>query len=157
MSGKTRMKRISLINILKGLFLVHLGAITTIMIACVNTPRFTDKELRPHVKSFELITGKKVEGYTIRFTSLKPPAVGNCNPFISEITIDPKYWGTLAKAEKVSLMYHELGHCVCWSWHYNSKFADGCPKSMMHHNMFGSKCLTKHWKYYIMDIKKRCE
>ena len=97
----------------------------------------------------------------------------------SEIKINKKWWDiTRSETSKRFLLFHELEHCIRYRLHSNTKqkienfsdflqkifhlvgltpkdghLYDGCPSSIMHSHMFGRYCQTKHYNYYILEIK----
>jgi hypothetical protein len=97
------------------------------------------------------------------------------------ITINIEWWNRLSTAhlEKLTLIFHELGHCYLyrkhteiykeedidgfWSWLDNILFEmglyipkgyleDGCPYSMMHPYSIGYWCMNRHYKHYMKEL-----
>jgi hypothetical protein len=143
-----------------------------------------DKDFVKYIESFRNDMGSRVlerdmNKTAIRFGDLEEPTVGLCASMpvlgYSVITIDRKGWENKTELEKMELMYHELGHCVCkighsWDFGYYQKtgygtrsnrrddgfFEDWCPLSIMYPYTIEDECLKKHWEKYIEDLYNRC-
>jgi hypothetical protein len=158
---------------------------------CSTTPNSADdmeanKELSKYLKSFKEDMGSRVKPSDmkrtgIRFGELEGSTMGLC-AYIpiwrhSVVTIDEDGWANYTEAQRMNLVYHELGHCVCGlghSWEFggypeadddgisassNEKsgyFEDGCPASLMYPYVMGEECSKKHWAEYVKDLYNRC-
>lgn len=98
------------------------------------------------------------------------------------IWISKEWWNRAYTSEydKMSVIFHELGHCVLYRYHtiepeesingdsfykwierimfklglYTPKgyLKDGCPASIMHPYHFGELCLIAHYDYYMNEL-----
>lgn len=48
------------------------------------------------------------------------------------ITVDEDFWNSIDEADRTSLIYHELGHCVLRRIHNPTVANDGIPESVMY-------------------------
>lgn len=145
--------------------------ILILKLSCSNTISFTPnynndniEEFKPYINSFN-DNIKKTKKFIIGFKSLKNVSktknvVGLCSlnlfPFSGVITIDPNYWKRSHFIDKLSLIYHEGGHCYCYLPHNSVIMSDGCPKSLMYPSVISRGCLHKHWFKYVDNLKKDC-
>jgi hypothetical protein len=72
----------------------------------------------------------------MQFASLNGLTIGKCTRWSigeRQIEIDQAYWQdpTTTENEKISLIFHELGHCDLNRNHDESLRQDGYPKSLM--------------------------
>lgn len=148
---------IRILNLTKIVALLFLG----LYAGCVYSPgeidSFVDTDFTTEVRGFSKLTGIDLGDASIKYMSLLHPTVGICNYITRSVKIDPHYWNTLGPLQKRALMYHELAHCFCMEGHDEDEILDGCSKSLMYPSQQSLNCLTKHWKYYKMDIKERCK
>jgi len=130
------------------------------LFGCGGIPN-TESVFIPYV--LEFIKDTKVDkerplNTSISFKSLEGATVGKCNPITNEIVIDPMYWFRVAtKLEKRALIYHEMMHCVQFVSHKKGKLKDGCPRSIMNPILPGNRCIKKHEKSYIEDLRDLCK
>lgn len=105
---------------------------------------------------------------------------------IRKIYLDSQYWAEASWQSKVTLLFHELGHCYCGRPHDfgdgkmypdNTLIAilqeymarelytplrpkgymdDGCPESIMHPTILTNTCFSEHYKYYTKEMFARC-
>jgi hypothetical protein len=158
---------------------------------CSTTPSSIDNdehnvEFSKYLESFKKDMGSRVKTSdlkktSIRFGNLKSPEVGLC-AYIpiwghSVITIDRNTWLKYSELERMDLIYHELGHCVCGlghGWEFGAYpearleniitsyscddgfFEDGCPMSLMYPYIMNKDCTKKHWADYTKDLYNRC-
>lgn len=103
-----------------------------VITGCAGTPRVYDPgPFTYYVERFmgdAAAVGRPVQIYSlvVKFGDLSanPRRLGVCQTGGGQpntVTIDQAYWPTLTDAEKVALMYHELGHCVLFRPH-NEEF-----------------------------------
>lgn len=125
---------------------------------------------------------------TIGFKDINEgPVIGLCTRNgvmgFREIDIDIGYWNRVNARQKMSLMYHELSHCMCGRFHdfgpnkfypepnkdpllANKKdpieesndgfFEDGCPVSLMLPEDISPDCTTLHYPHYVKEMFDRC-
>lgn len=110
-----------------------------------------DPKLKPYVQDFEMLHNKPVR-VNIGFEILPDEIVGLCNHITNTIYIDTHYFEYISYERKLILMYHELGHCVLKRGHVKTKFMDGCPTSLMYHEVLNDTCTKKYLDYYLMEI-----
>jgi hypothetical protein len=84
-----------------------------------------DPAFAPYVKQFEDILGRSIGDIPIQFGPQNGDVIGVCvvwNSAWREIKIDPNYWkdGAYDNDERMSLIFHELGHCVLNRGHLSS-------------------------------------
>jgi hypothetical protein len=141
-----------------------------------------DKIFVKYLESFKndmdgRVTDKDFNKTAIRFGNLESPTAGLCASLpvlgYSIITIDRATWDIKTELEKMELLYHELGHCVCglphtWEFGEYDKeslrmgkkeegfFEDLCPVTIMYPFTIEDECLKKHWQDYIKDLYNRC-
>lgn len=88
----------------------------------------------PYVQQFEAILGHSIGDIPIQFAAESGNTIGVCNWWYGgyrQIKIDPDYWnaspsngGPIDDDEKLSLIFHELGHCVLNRGHLDTSFID---------------------------------
>lgn len=116
----------------------------------------------------------------------KAEIVGICyyGAYFREIEIDIDYWKRASNDKKVSLLFHELGHCYCnrdhdygenkaypeesdarillaMKWQVSGGerpgyWEDGCPVSLMYPVVIDDDCLQNHYSSYIKEMFNRC-
>lgn len=110
------------------IFLVSCGVDDIVEVNNTTTVEKLDLgDFRPYVQMFMLeakAQGKIVKdrGLTITFAELDFPVVGVCYTYINsppKIKVDPS-WKTMNIMKRMTLMYHELGHCLLGRGHTNS-------------------------------------
>lgn len=105
-------------------------------------------------------------------------AVGTCHLLTGEIDVSKEWWNSYYRSymEKYELIFHELGHCVLYRGHTESKNFEGffgwiekilfeigifekkgylkdtCPASIMHPYVLENYCFTKHFDYYMEEL-----
>ena len=134
------------------------------MFSCSQFPT-RDGKLQPYVNSFIEDMGyekDRIDGYTVRFETLShlnAGTIGYCQPLSKRIRIDPTYWygPFVSEKSRTALVYHELGHCVCYEAHDDSLLPDKCPTTIMHHRLTSNTCLQRHWDYYVEELFQRCD
>lgn len=129
--------------------------------------------------SHGLVDFNSLEYVHMDFDDLSGNTVGLCAsmPYRQIIKIDRKWWEAHpSHAERRSLIYHELGHCVLfldhstetgaggfWGWLERMAFRIGildrkgilpdmCPSSYMHPHILHSYCIEKHHDFYKKEI-----
>ncbi len=129
-----------------------------------------DAVLVPYVTDATLdmgLTESDLYGYTIIFKTLSEvksdikagTVIGQCDHIAKIITVDPTYWFSAYTTErdKVSLIRHELGHCICKLSHNKAVMPDRCPASLMTPTTLSRECLIRHWENYTEELKTGCE
>lgn len=83
-----------------------------------------DPVFLPYVHLFESYLGRSIGDIPIQFVSLENTTVGVCamwNYQWREIKIDPNFWAhAYDDDERMSVIFHELGHCVLNRGHLNT-------------------------------------
>ena len=110
-----------------------------------------------YVADFRKITGKSARFITIGFKKINDKFSGICYYAINNIAINKNHWNRMDKYKKKSVVYHELGHCVCWEGHDYRFLRDGCPRSLMYYATISSWCLRHHWNHYLSDLREKCD
>jgi len=94
------------------------------------------------------------------------------------IEIDKTYWTESSDVERWSLMFHELGHCICYRphpptdnlWAVNlldflgvnhvrgmgPTMPDGCPQTLMNPTVVSDLCIQRHKAAYVKEIFQGC-
>ena len=102
------------------------------------------------------VSVKDVKKVQIYFKT-QDDAVGTCNYMTDVIEIDPTFFYTATAKPRKTVIYHELGHCVCKRDHTMGQLNDACPDSIMYYKVVNRKCLDKHWDYYMKEIYTGCK
>lgn len=100
--------------------------------------------------------------------------------FFREIDISDDYWNGASNTSKMTLIFHELGHAMCYRDHdygdgkkygddydnfadrkkgsaaSNGKFEDRCPLSIMYPSILPDWCVRKHYPEYTDEMFQRC-
>jgi hypothetical protein len=141
-----------------------------------------DSELMPYVQYFieaskGKVTQNDLKDITIGFHDYPNDSltVGTCHYIPNEIDISRKWWKhTYSTPNKLTLMFHELGHCVLKRGHVgDSNFlievfeefgidmdefksdillGDGCPKSIMYDKVLPEICMNTHFDTYMKEL-----
>jgi hypothetical protein len=124
-------------------------------------PAFT-----PYVQKFEAILGRSIGDIPIQFAPQGGNTIGVCEVWNSqyrEIKIDPDYWnaspsygGPVDDDEKLSLIFHELGHCVLNRGHLDTSFVDSnnyqVMNSWMNWYVFFNDSYPESKSYYLNEL-----
>lgn len=116
--------------------------------------------LTSYVESFGKdmnISKERMDSIGYGFRSIDPGLVGICNNYLHSISIQPSYWFRTSSLKRISIIYHELAHCVCKIDHIKGIQKDGCAKSLMAPQIMSTSCIKKHWKKYVAEIKEGCK
>lgn len=148
-----------------------------------------DPELQTYVEEFKVLSKGKVTDYDLRNFSMgfrdyeKGSSIaGTCHYGVKEVDISRKWWNSWnTPAERLELVFHELGHCIlkrghtkkpthdsfiAWMERLGFKLGfftdkgllyDGCPASFMHPYTIGDRCINTHFHYYINELFDRHE
>lgn len=146
---------------------------------------YIEETFLPYVESFikdsmGSVTWKKLKGLVVIFEDIKEEGViGQCSLFFEKkVTIDREWWDKNTNdAQRMQLIYHELGHCVLLRNHTEPANADysffekvlfflgifkrqyslidGCEPSLMHPTMTSLNCTLIHKEYYINELFRR--
>ena len=125
----------------------------------------------------------KIKHVSIIFSDLNPnqetQTLGVCYNMMRKdtfIKIDRPSWYKYGPLSQQALVFHELGHCICNIPHTTPNdsiidkildgilikkreviyLSDGCASSLMYPYAIGSRCLERHWNYYIKDLQEKC-
>jgi hypothetical protein len=145
-------------------------------------PEFMDFVNDFVIRSEGQIGNAHVRKLSMQFANLEGSTIGVCywqrpwEPYI-RVEIDRAYWHTEDVFHQWSLIFHELGHCLCnrehtlnprswvvqWLDSLNIRhqrhwtFPDGCPRSVMNPTDFSSECVAQHQEEYIREIFSGCQ
>jgi hypothetical protein len=110
-----------------------------------------DPAFQPYVEQFETILGHSIGDIPIAFAPQQGDVIGVCELWTNyrDIKIDPNFWnnqgGALDNDQRMSLIFHELGHCVldrghlATDWTYNlNGWNYSVPTSFMNPYIFFS-------------------
>jgi hypothetical protein len=118
--------------------LLFLGIL--MLMSCAPDPRTirgVDPEFNYYLDLYVKIKGKPLYyDIPIQFSSnMEPGEVGNCKRWgyygYRQITIDKTYWLSADTNHKISLIFHELGHCDLNRDHVETRNHNGTPTSLM--------------------------
>lgn len=127
-----------------------------------HTQPYREREplLMYYAQEFEKEVGVKIpRNLHMEFLSRENRVVGTClqTPFLNFIKIDPTwYFKGSTPLSRRSVVYHELGHCLCDLDHHNTITKIGCPESLMHESTMGEFCLRRNWSKYIQRLRTEC-
>lgn len=93
----------------------------------------------------------------IQFGTLDGNIGGQCSFRNNTITIDPDDWNFLSEAERMWLMFHELGHCVLDRSHKNEETDNADCVSIMRGAENDFECSlnvysSQWWAYYLDEL-----
>ena len=124
-----------------------------------------DPAFNTYVAQFESYLGKSIGDIPIQFSPQSGKVIGVCivwNSQWREIKIDPDYWnadpndgGPIDDDEKLSLIFHELGHCVLNRGHLATTFDSNgwnVYTSFMNPYIFFSDQYPETRNYYINEL-----
>lgn len=128
----------------------------------VYKPRHIDPELRYYTAFFANKVGKRgdIGKYRIIFMSQYSQNVaGSCNYLTNTIEVNPNSWYNYERTskERINLLFHELGHCMCGLQHDDSTRDDNCPDNLMFPALITKKCLDKYFHEYTKDLYGKCK
>jgi len=116
----------------------------------------TNPLFNSYILRFEQDLKTVVGDIPITFKYLPSGIAGQCIVYtngLAEINVDPFFWITYSEIERTALIYHELVHCKFIVDHVDGSLSDGCISSIMNTVTTDEKCLKKHWKYYVEDLR----
>ena len=121
-----------------------------------------DPEFEEFTDAFESIFDVEVD-YSVVFGSLERPRIGLCSKHYvgkkvtgREIIIDKDFWDTATYWEKMSIVFHEAGHCSLDLLHFEGYIeGSSCPISVMNPTVPSGYCMENLFYEYIMDMKGR--
>lgn len=156
-------------------------------------------EIKPYVEEFVhaskgKITKSHIENLSMELVNMRSDnyfkrSVGICWWTLNgnrEIEINSSSWRWRTDKSRMSLIFHELGHCVYhrvhsmdipsptkWYenlWNFiNGKlvdigffenyeyYEDGCPKSLMYPTTIYDRCVELHYNDYVEEMFKSCD
>ena len=115
-------------------------------------------EFREFVDSYKSRSGLSIGDLSMNFEDLPDNVAGRCSysyyngTNYPEVLVDPEVWDKMSKAQHENLVYHELGHCVQGLGHREELQEDGCPNSLMYHQVLSTSCLSKHTDHYLSEF-----
>lgn len=123
--------------------------------------RIVDKELEPHVSSFESILGKRIK-FNVLFTTLEPTIAGKCSKYTNgdrEVYIDRNQYNAMSEVRREILIYHELGHCVLNKYHNDQRIvfkgeSSSAPASILNSILFSEDDVYFYQKYKVYYINE---
>lgn len=149
-----------------------------------------DPQAAPYVKEWLDLAQQKGIKFTGTVTvGLRPleagRIIGVCNYGFgfNEIDLDTNYWSRSTNLSRMSLVYHELGHCYCDRDHdFGGKkypttdieqtreifeiviqkkqlpgyYDDLCPKSLMYPTSISDECVKTHYNEYVDEVFQNC-
>lgn len=147
---------------------ILLVVLTSFSLHSCTTITMKDRELIPYANKFIFdmdLDESDLSRITLKFSSLGNVAgdefvkLGVCNYLTGIVEIDPGQWyrGGENRTRKKALIYHELGHCICFEDHDDRVMNDSCPVSMMNSQLVPTNCLWKHWDHYIKELRGKCK
>lgn len=141
---------------MKGLLIIVFFSLT-----CAHASVLMDtSQFDKYIQEYELDYSRLITDLPFKFDNLnedikdhKDLRVGVCHFFkehmlFRSVSIDFKYWQKYSDEQRRFLIYHELGHCDGNLRHRDFKLVDGCPGSIMNHQIASHECAKKHWDYY---------
>jgi hypothetical protein len=145
-------------------------------------------DLAPYLADFLELVGPDYNDSALSGLSMaiKPlnegDVVGLCKRFTvnggAEILVDSTFWDLNTQEKKEVLIFHELGHCLCWLGHEHFEgdyskgenapkdkkarhkkgfLEDGCPVTVMHPNVMPTSCYERHKEHYRWELRLRCQ
>lgn len=118
-------------------------------------------ELKPYFQAFsrDILKGEKVTGIGAKFGAIKRPAVAMCYVYTDGtrvIEIDQEYWNLATKIQRVTMMYHELGHCFL-DLDHNDTLIDlwpyeQVPESIMFPSLLPDILLQQFKEHYFQEL-----
>lgn len=99
---------------------------------------------------------KSIRNLNIQFVPLDDSKVGVCYMGWNIVYIDPNFWTYISRLRKLELVYHELGHCLCYLGHNDKFLLNGCPASLMYPFHMESHCIHNYWDYYKQELFNKC-
>jgi hypothetical protein len=113
-------------------------------------------EFVPYYQMYEDWYNVVIYDIPINFDNISEEYAGICQQWsngYAEILISSPYWQYASEREKISLVFHELGHCHQHRAHTNTYLGDSCPVSLMDPYTVSQWCLDEHWDYYIDELR----
>ena len=125
----------------------------------------TNPEFTPYISQFETYLGEPIGDIPINFATLDGDTIGQCIVWDNrwrEIKIDPYYWNNMGEEghiededAKLSLLFHELGHCRLNRGHLNTTLDDNGRQvftSFMNYYIFFDSSYLESKAYYINEL-----
>ena len=116
-----------------------------------------DPTFIPYVDMYLKIKGSPLQyNIPIKFTAdIEGTVIGTCTRWSDgrrEIVIDQAYWYSSYTTEnqRISLIFHELGHCDLDRGHIETKRSNGWPTSLMYPMNYGFN--TPDANYYFTEL-----
>lgn len=129
--------------------------LTLLLSGCTTPlPFYTiNPEFQPYYDYFKEVYSVKITT-PIEFANLPNNWVGLCHRTGSGnyIEIDKKAWPNFSKKERISLIFHEIGHCRFKLKHRDKLLPDYCSSSIMSTHMNSEYCMNKHYDHYLEEL-----
>ena len=123
--------------------------------------RQSDPILMEYVRHFEEQFQMTLHGVSINFDNLTSydgndnlNTIGICTP-TGNMYIDKKFFENASERERLSVIYHEIGHCIFYWEHDDRMMNDYCPASIMTPVIPINYCLDFHWENYIEEYRDK--
>lgn len=177
------------------ILLVFLVSCTTSIYRVFNKHEGVDPKAQQYVDEMVnngkgKITKKMVKNISVAFVDkmFLAETAGVCWWTLNgnEIEIENRHWRTRSDIGKMSLIYHEMGHCLCnrlhavevYPGHWYSGIVNGlgklldslgmiehigffestgCPASLMYPAVISDYCLVVHYKEYMDEFYSKCD
>lgn len=115
-----------------------------------------DPSFDAYIDLYETTKGSKMRDVGMGFNKLKLPTIGVCfeyNNGYREIHVDPDFWNESNENSRISLIFHELGHCDLGRKHDDAILESGYRKSIMNSYIINWNSNMKD--YYFDELFKR--
>ena len=133
----------------------------------IHTYDGIDPRLQGYYNSFIEFTGVQDPGITMGIGKIRVlsftegTVIGICHMAVlsdlkGEVIISSDAMRYMDDIELMFLVWHEMQHCICHSYHQEGKFADGCANTIMNPYLPESFCLKKHTEEYLIKVKQDC-
>lgn len=139
-------------------FLYSIGLL--LGLSFINLQSGVDVRLKTYVTKYEQAFNRPVTNLSMEFMDLDMGRVAAfCRVWTfgkRELVFDIKYWNNISEKQRISLFFHEVGHCEGDLDHDESIKEDGyCPNSFMYPSVLSNECLNNHWDHYIKELDNK--
>jgi hypothetical protein len=123
---------------------------------CAKKAEF-DVEMNEYYNTFESVThfaAKSRVGYRY-LDSMPAPRVAACAQMAGIIYISLEYWNKTSKSMHEQIVLHELGHCVLYLNHDDTRGSDGYTISIMSTYLVSDSVYKAKREMYLQSLNKR--